>query len=71
MFGNFCTVGHFTALFQRSPREIKTALEELGIKPALALNDLNYFKSEDLETAIKFINLGSPEPTGEVIKDAE
>jgi len=61
MLGSLSTVGATAGMFQKSPKEIQAALRTLDLRPALTLNCLHYFRDEDIDAAIKFINLGCPD----------
>lgn len=40
------SIGKLAEVLQRGPGEIQTALAELGIEPALRLNDLAYYSRD-------------------------
>ena len=49
----FHSVGHMSALMQRSPREIGKAAELLGVKPAMKLNGVDHYDAEQLEQLLE------------------
>jgi len=46
------TIPKMSARLQRSPASIESAIDRLGVKPALELNGLRYYAVED-ETRIR------------------
>jgi len=44
------SVGHLAQLFQMATLHVSLAFEDLGIGPAIVLNDVAYFRASDVLT---------------------
>lgn len=59
MFQDLQSLGHAAAVYQQDPRLIELAISAVQVKnsaePALALNGLRYFRTDDVVAAIGWI----------------
>ena len=52
-FLDLVSLGHAAAEFQRTPQEIQFALKRLGYRCAVALNDVGYWRHEEVSHAMR------------------
>ncbi len=55
MSNELCTLGHAAGRFQRSPKAIRAALRAIRATPELTLNDLEYWRTHDVERAVVWL----------------
>jgi len=63
------TLGYAAGLYQRSPQELKLALCAIRSAPALTLNLLDYYPSDDVVKAVRWLDCQNEKPKAEETKN--
>jgi hypothetical protein len=66
---NLQTLGHASGTYQRSPSEIRLALAAIRSAPALTLNLLDYYPSDDVVKAVRWLDCQNEKPKTEEPKN--